>query len=195
MMVEVFWRVSGGGRFKFVAQGGLVLITVDNCSSSNSRGNRTWVKGGSAWNCVCLCVCGCNLPEFPSCPPALHKQPSNFLPNHTTVPPCTETLCAFDCCLILQCSCSLAKGVGLTCYLGQRFSVFSISGTSRHLMRFFSLQNEKFASGNTCHTHLKYKMNSNCGTFKWVVGWRKDNISPLLYFRDIEWWTIYDEPK
>ena len=196
MMFKMLWRVSGGRRQKFQMQSVLVLITADDCSSSNSRGNSTWVKGGSAWKCVCMCEC--NLPEFPSCSWSCTNSPwiSPIITLQYLY--AQKTVCAFDCRLILQCSCSLAKGVGLTCYLGQSFSVFSISETSKNLMRvffFFPLQNEKHTSGNTCHLLLKYKMNKNTEAFKQAVGWKKGSIFPALYFRGIEWWAISDEPK
>ncbi len=172
-MAEMLWRVSGGGRCKFETQGGLVLITADNCSSSNSRGNRTWVKGGSAWKCVpvCVCVCACVIQpaRIPKLSPVLHKQPLNFLPNHTTVPPCTEnSLCfwlPFDTSALLQ----FGKR-GWTDLLSRAafLSVFHLRDqqtSDEFFLFFFPLRNEKSASGNTCHALLKYKMNSNCGTF------------------------------
>lgn len=181
-MVELLWRVSGGGRCESEMQGGLVLITVDNCSSSNNRGNWTRVKGASAWKCLNVCVF-IKPARIPNLSPAMCKQPLNFFPNDTIVPPCTEnSLCfwlLFDTSVLPA---VLAKGVGLTCYLGQRFSVFSISGTSRHLMRFFfPTQNEKPAIVETHHTQLKYKINSNHSTFKWVMGWKEDNTFSPIY--------------
>lgn len=169
MMFKVLWRASGGKRYKFQMQSVLVLITADYCSSSNSRGNSAWVKGGSAWKCVYLCEC--NLPEFPSCPWSCTNSPWISFIITLQYLSAWKTVCAFDCRLILQCSCSLAKGVGLTCYLGQRFSVFSISGTSRNLMRVPPpLQNEKHTSGNTCHLLLKYKTNTDPDAFKRAAG-------------------------
>lgn len=160
-------------------------------------GNRTWVKGCSAWKCVYLWLWRCNLLRFPCQSGSCTSNSLNFLPNHTTVPPWQKTGCAFDCCLILQCSCSLAKEAGLTCYLGHRFSVFSISGTSSHLMSaFFSLPKRKKNPTSEKHTpHLEYKINSNWDTLKLVVGWNKGCMFLPLYCRDIEWWMINDEPK
>lgn len=180
---EVWVRTAGWDGFDHSWQ--LQLI--------RQQGNGTRVKGGRAWRRVCMC--GCNLPEFPSCSRSCTNSP--WISSQITLQylPAQKTVCAFDCRLILQCSCSLAKGVGLTCYLGQRFSVFSISGTSRHLMRvfFFPAKWEMCQWKHMPHA-LKIKWN-----IKWIQtvvllkeSWVEKRVifSPHLYFRD---WMMNDQ--
>lgn len=147
---------------------------------------------------VCICDCG-DATCLDSHASLGLAQATPWISSQITLQylPEQKTGCAFDCCLILQCSCSLAKEAGLTCYLGHRFSVFSISGTSSHLMSaFFSLPKRKKNPTSEKHTpHLEYKINSNWDTLKLVVGWNKGCMFLPLYCRDIEWWMINDEPK
>lgn len=42
-----------------------------------------------------VCACVIQPARIPKLSPVLHKQPLNFLPNHTTVPPCTENSVCF----------------------------------------------------------------------------------------------------
>lgn len=160
-------------------------------------GNRTWVKGCSAWKCVYLWLWRCNLLRFPCQSGSCTSNSLNFLPNHTTVPPWTENRLYFW--LLFDTSVLLQFGKrGWTDLLSRApfLSVFHLRDQQPSDERYFSLPKRKKNPTSEKHTpHLEYKINSNWDTLKLVVGWNKGCMFLPLYCRDIEWWMINDEPK